>query len=142
MSRRVFNLDAYSDRELVHVVAECADPEGWTSTTDVAVRAGVGEENARSVAVRFAWMRRYGIMEKEPKRHKARWRLSEAGLEMLAGANLNHGLRAALRSLKDSEIVAASHTLAGRFRDASAPHAAMTRREWQREIRARGGGLR
>lgn len=135
MSR--FGLHDYSDRELVHLVADMSDDDGWTRPEEIAERAGIGRENARAVAMRLAWMRRYGIVEKN-RQHPARWSLTEAGEEMVAGHKLNGGTLLALRKLKDHEIVWASHTLAGRFQEAAAPHAVMTRREWQREIRRRG----
>ena len=67
-----FKLDDYSDRELVHVVVDLANDEGWTSVVDVASRVGL-KEHVQSVTVRFSWMKRYGILERSPK-VKLLWR--------------------------------------------------------------------
>lgn len=132
-----FALDDYSDRELVHVIHDLADPEGWVSVEDVAKVVGVVKGHVRSVVVRFSWMARYGILERA-KKPPTRWRLTQAGKEMVAAASKTAAASSLLHGLTDAEIVWASHTLAGRFQQAKLPHATMARREWQREFRRRG----
>ena len=134
---RSFSLEEYSDRELVHIVHDLSDPDGWVTAQEVAIRVGLTKKKTSNVTHRFAWMRRFGIMERT-KDGPTRWRLSPAGREMVQAANLN-GITGVLHRLADAELVWASHVLANRFLEAKKPHATMTRREWQREFRRRGG---
>jgi hypothetical protein len=134
---RSFSLDDYSDRELVAVVGDLGDDEGWVTTKAVARQVGLAPTNERSVVSRFAWMRRYGILERTTKGDR-RWRLTPAGHEMVEGSALTNGLLSEIRYLDPASLVWASSVLAGRFANAPTTHATMTRREWQREIRRRG----
>jgi hypothetical protein len=82
-------------------------------------------------------MRRYGIMERTSET-PTRWRLTREGKAVRDASAASDGAVAkALRRLKQSEILWASHVLAGKFQEADAPYATLTRREWQREIRRR-----
>jgi hypothetical protein len=121
-----FSLADFSDRELVHVVTDLAE-DGWTLAKDVAKRVGTHERN---VTMRFAWMRRFGILEisKEPP---TRWRLTKDGASMLH-ADRNYFK---FGNLKDADLVHASHALTQRFSRAAIPHQTMTRREWQRTFK-------
>ena len=121
-----FSLADFSDREFVHVVADLAD-DGWTLAKDVAKRVGTHERN---VTMRFAWMRRFGILEisKEPP---TRWRLTAPGVAMLNADQRKFRFS----ELKDADLVHASHSLTQRFVRAAQPHQTMTRREWQRTFK-------
>ena len=135
-----FSLDEFSDRELmlvVHDLTEKIEPESWTTAWEVAQKVNLGEEGKLHVGIRFAWMRRYGVLEKDPG-HPARWRLSAAGREMVAVAKHLSQAQREITKLSNGELVWVSHTLAGRFHRAPDAFANVTRREWQREIKRRG----
>lgn len=134
--RSSLNLDAYSDRELVHLVADLGDENGWVTVKAFAKKVGVPALHEQCVSARFAWMRRYGIMERTFTGGRL-WRLTEAGRSM-AQAEVAPATLSAIHALKDAELAWGAHTLMGRFQAARDEYATVTRRELQREIRRRG----
>lgn len=111
-----------SDRELLLVLRDVADWDGFASAVDVAERLGVrGEHPHRSVAVRLSWLKRYGAVEREHERdphtgallyrgekpvYTQRWKMTDTGMAMAVG-KLNKSQEATLDKLKDGQMLMA-----------------------------------
>lgn len=126
-----------SDREVLGLVEDQADEDGWTEAAAVATalwpRIYNGSANAesqvkaaRAVASRLAWMRRYGIVDREEK--SRRWALTREGEHLLNG-KLSGAQASAIKSLKGSTLVLAIHEVTERPADEML--ATLMRRAWR-----------
>src|SRR5215467_579662 len=70
------------DLDLMHKLVDEADNEGWVELHHLARSLGLGDDHNRNLAVRMAWMRRYGILERDDK--TGLWRLSRGGERVVA----------------------------------------------------------
>jgi len=129
-----------SDRELLHILDDLGDNDGWVSAFDLCRALGLDPDYPnRTVASRFVWLRRFGVVEKRRGRKKAsvgEWRLSKAGVDLIDG-KLDDKHEARLKRMSDSELwgelaALGEHRL--RMRQVSAR---MMRREMQRSIMLR-----
>lgn len=99
MAPRGLKLEEFSDRELIFRISDLEDDEGWVSTEDFLAAVKIDHTNPKQcVGVRFAWMKRYGVLEKDPKTTEARWRLTEAG-QAVINAGLTKGQQNALEAI-------------------------------------------
>lgn len=76
----------FSDRDLLYALEECGDNEGYATAEEVARKIGIrASKPNQSVGSRFAWLRRFGIMDFKPggKDGKGLWRLNETGESLL-----------------------------------------------------------
>ena len=128
-----------SDTEMLAIVDDLADENGWTATLDVRLQVGENIERvgARSGAgSRLAWMRRYGWLEKDPdsRPSQMRWRLTAMGHAILDGGELTKAMQNALDKLNPAQRVQLTRAVA---RDgASSPDEVRQalRREWRRSL--------
>ena len=139
-SRESMRLYDLSDKELLAIIEDVADEEGWASRNDVAAvifpfvkmegpRARV-QHALRCVGIRFAWLRRYGVLAKRDGKSKdSFWRLTSEGRNLLMG-ELSHLEREALLMLGEERLVAATTMLARHFQAANPIAATLVRREW------------
>lgn len=141
--------DDFSDRELLHVVNDLADNDGYTTSQEIAHQLGIRLETnghhvtqedhlnhgIRCVGTRFAWMVRFGFCERDEDRTK--WRLTAEGHDLMNG-RLTSGLQKALDKLDPADRVLLMREIATGYVDSSPAAAAMLRREWQRGYRRRG----
>jgi hypothetical protein len=118
-----------SDREVLLVVHDLADSEGWVNALDVADRLGMRHDRRRATAAsRLAWLRRYGAVEREflwdenqnpilnrrgEHRMGQRWRLTPIG-EAIATGTLRRAQERAIEDLDDSQFLMITRALAGR----------------------------
>lgn len=132
-------LASFSDREILHMLADLAGTEGWVDADDLVNRVGIptdaddGEELAkalrRSVGSRMAWIKKLsGCVERDEKRPGV-WRLTERGKAVIK-ANLPTELRARLEGLEELRGVDAVSVLARRYMGGSFEAANLMRREW------------
>lgn len=123
----------YTDRELLHMLNDVADEEGWATTEQLVKAIGlVSKDNdpgrpRRSVATRFTWMRRFGWVERNEE-HTA-WRLTREGADLMNGS-LRRGLQKSLKSMRDGDRVLLMREMATAYREAPRESAIMFRREW------------
>jgi hypothetical protein len=90
---------------------------------------GLDDEHAiNMISSRFAWMRRYGAMEKHPDEPK-RWRLSVMG-EMLIRGKLSKREHDQLMKMSDDKLVFMTREVTNRYRHTGAVGAQLARREW------------
>lgn len=121
--------DAFTDREMLGIVDECAkgDASGWATTTDIGIKMGWsknGDKNntpAVKVATRLAWMRDAGgLIESmkpdanttwvEPGDRDTRWRLLPDGQAILSG-KLTQTIERALEKMDVGALVALQREL-------------------------------
>ena len=138
-----------SDREVLLVLRDLADADGWAYAYDVGERLGVAEEHARRAAAnRLSWMVRYGAVEREhlkdadgkaryvnddPDRPKygQRWRLTDIG-EAIAVGKLRVAQERAVADIGEAELVLMTRLVAERARGAhNATAAKLAEREWK-----------
>jgi hypothetical protein len=121
-----------SDRELLLVLRDVSDGQGWATALDIAAQLDVIEH--RSVSVRLSWLRRYGAVEREMERdasgnirttragktvYTQRWALTGVGLAMATG-KLRAAQERAFEGLDDGQMLMATRWLTRRVQ-ASAP---------------------
>lgn len=136
----------YSDRELLHILNDTADAEGWAETADLAEVIGVtmpsvnGQHSDREkqayahrcTAMRFSWMARYGWVERDEGRTK--WRLTDIGHDLMDG-KLTKTLQNALDRLDAGDRVLVMREIGNAYRAAPDPARHMLRREGIRGFR-------
>jgi len=123
-------IDEFSDVELLAIVNDIADPDGWVTTEEVSLAVGIDAKNAlHCVGSRFAYLRRIGAMEKDETQTK-HWRLSPIGRAMVKGTLTSRESRM-LESLSDDKLLSLARGVTTRYRSTGATGAQLMRREWQ-----------
>lgn len=124
-------LSEFSDRELLHRVAELGDNEGWVTTKQFAEAVRVSHPNAtQCVGTRFGWMRRFGILEKS----RDRWRLTPVG-EAVRVARLSPSTLDALETLTPTEGMEAMSVFGELFSAVrERPEGTLIRRAWRHRV--------
>ena len=123
-------IDEFGDIELLALVNDTADPDGWVTTEEMALVTGIDAKNAlHCVGSRFAYLRRIGAMEKDLETTK-RWRLSPIGKAMVKGT-LNAREARMLENLTDDKLLSLARGVTTRYRTTGATGAQLMRREWQ-----------
>jgi hypothetical protein len=118
----------YSDRELLALVRDLQDEEGWTSTESLLNRLKLDHENpAQCVATRMGWMGRYGAVEKSDKGGK--YRLSPIGEVMVSG-KLTKTTEKVLDGIKPDQMLLVTRWLGERQRNSEDTAKSLIRREW------------
>ena len=137
-----------SDVEILGIVDDLADENGWTATHAVRLQLGenVTDTDKRSgIGIRLAWLRRYGWLEKGEREKieqsdgawvwTTRWRLTAMGHALLDNPSLSKAVESALSKLNPAqrlkltrEMGEAGHGTVPEIRSA-------LRRQWQRSMR-------
>lgn len=120
----------FSDREVLFKLADTLNEEGVATTYEMAHSMGLDQEQARHVAIRLAWMARFGVVKKQGTRSgETLWTLTPAGRSMLDG-KLSGGARDLIGALSDAQKVTVMEALAGRAKQ-NRLWGTMLRRQWQ-----------
>jgi hypothetical protein len=136
-----------SDREILLIMIDLAETDGWVLALDVADRLAMkGDHPHRMVASRLAWLRRYGAVEREllwdehgnaiinragEHKHGQRWRPTDVGRAIAQGA-LRKAQETALAGITDEQLVLVARHVAERARGASSETSAkLVEREWK-----------
>ena len=128
---------AFSDRDLIHVVNDHADEEGWITGPAL---AEVLEVDPRAAGSRLSWMHRFGLLDREVQGSRPRFRLSKAG-KALHDATLSDSAEKVLTSLGSGALgVAALGALMSKREGETLARAA--RREFRYWDAKRPGGPR
>jgi hypothetical protein len=135
---RDMTLMGISDTELLAIVDDVADEDGWAMTTVVRLQLGENpDEHGKSgVGTRLAWMRRYGWLEGQGTGSKAdpkRWRLTAVGHALIENPKLAKGVEASLAKLSASQRLVVAREIAEAGAQSSAIRDAL-RRQWSRSI--------
>lgn len=129
MARHRLTLYDYSDIELLHMMLDEADPEGWVGVHDLAEALAIDAKHpAQHVGVRLGWMRRYGAVERHPD--EPSWRPTAMGRALVL-SGIDGDQRAALEGLTSEQMLALTRMLAGRYRRVGETAAHLMRREWR-----------
>lgn len=132
-----FNNAAISDRELLALVLDALGADGQATTSEVADRVALQADRPLiSVGTRLAYLRRVGMLERDPNTRG--WFLTPAGESLVAG-RLTAAARRALADLDGGAAWAATEALAALLRDARSDQATMMRRQWQHGWLQRNG---
>ena len=123
-----------SDTELLAIVDDNADENGWTLNADVRVALGEDVEAVKhsGAGSRLAWMRRYGWLEREPE--TGRHRLTAMGHAILENPKLSRAVESALEKLNPAQRLALTRNIAEGGTHAPDEVRTALRREWQRNL--------
>jgi hypothetical protein len=118
----------FRDLDLMLKLVDEGDDEGWVETRALAAALGAEEdEKVHGVGVRLAWMRRYGMLEYDDKRHV--WRLSPGG-ERVTKARLRAAASKQIDAVPDESLVDVMAHVTTRYRLGDPMMATMLRREF------------
>ena len=134
-------LDGISDSELLAIVEDLANEDGWTHTLDVRMQLGENVEGpGRSgVGPRLSWLKRYGWL-KQHQDDRRLWQLSAAGHALLDNPRIGTAVERAMSGFGPAQWLALTRELgqAG-FAQPLEVRTAL-RRQWHRSlIRGRVG---
>jgi hypothetical protein len=144
--RSLKNID-FSDRELLHVLSDVADDDGWATTPELGQTLGIVAPETmvtpnqkiayvhRCVGARYAFMKRAGWVERDETRTK--WRITRIGRDLMMG-NLSKALENSLGKLKPGDRVLVMRSLTQAYRADRVESATMLRREWQHGAQRNG----
>lgn len=77
-------LREYSDRELMEIIAECEDDDGYVDTRSIVDTVNIVHDRPNTcVACRLSWMRRFGYIDKHPKQ-KGVWKINARGRALVS----------------------------------------------------------
>jgi hypothetical protein len=144
------SLFGISDSEILGIVDDLADENGWTATYDVRIQLGekMDQSDRKSgIGPRLAWLRRYGWLERGEREKieqsdgtwvwTQRWRLSAMGHALLDNPDLSKAIETALSKLNPAQRLALTREL-GDAGNTTAPEIrAALRRQWQRSMHLR-----
>lgn len=151
--RRIRDMTLYgmADSELLAVVDDVADENGWATTFSVRYQLGEdpwlprkGEGPTSGVGMRLAWLRRYGWVERGPNvkvesdeadygwRWSTSWRLTAMGHALLDNPGLSRSVERALDGLNPAQRLRLTRELGEAGLDAPTEIRYALRREWQR----------
>jgi len=140
------SLFGISDSEILGMLDDLADENGWTTT--VALRIQLGEDlstpEKSGVGPRLAWLRRYGWIERGEREHvesedggwrwSQNWRLTAMGQALLDHPELGKQVENALSKLNPAQRLRLTREL-GDAGSATAPEIRdALRRQWQRSM--------
>jgi hypothetical protein len=124
-----------SDTELLAIVDDLADENGWTFTVSVRVQVGENVEQVghrSGVAPRLGWMRRYGWLERSPD--TGAWRLTAMGHAILDNPDFSTTVERALQRLNPAQRVKLAREIGESAHDAPVEIRAALRRQWTRSL--------
>jgi len=136
------NLYAFSDEELLALVKDNLDQEGWVTSAELADAIGLDPEDdnrSHCVAQRLSWMVRFGVVQKDKEKVPARWTITGRGIVILE-ATFSADLQAALAKMKGDALWRLARDVTTRYGQADQASAVMVRRSFQRAHKLRSNG--
>jgi hypothetical protein len=124
-----------SDTELLAVVDDLADENGWTPTREVRLQLGENIEEVghhSGFGPRLGWMKRYGWLERSPE--TGAWRLTAMGHAILDNPELSRAVENALDKLNPAQRVQLAREIGESGAHAPNEVRAALRRQWQRSM--------
>lgn len=125
----------FSDRELLHIINDLRNEDGWTSSQEVAEELGIQADHpAQCVGQRMTWLARYGCVEKH-KDEKHMWRITDFGESIMRG-KLSKGAERQLENMDEGQLLLATRMVTARYRgmanssNGQGRAAWLLRREW------------
>ena len=117
----------YRDLDLMLAASEVVNDDGNLSTEDLAARLGM-EDDMRAVAMRLAWMRRYGVFSRDDERKT--WRLTRAGERHIEAKQIAAASES-IEVVPDEALIDVMAHVTSRYRHGDPVTAALLRREFQ-----------
>lgn len=117
----------YRDLDLMLAAAEAANDDGELSTEDLAMHLGM-DSDMRAVAMRLAWMRRYGVFSMNE--NTRRWRLTRAGERHIEAKKLAAASES-IEVVPDEALIDVMAHVTARYRHGDPVTATLLRREFQ-----------
>jgi hypothetical protein len=118
----------FRDLDLMMRLEDEGDEEGWAETEALARALGLSDNGGpRHVGSRFAWMRRYGMIERHEQTKM--WRLTEGGRRVIQ-AKVRAATSLEIEALEDEAFVDVMAKVGQRYRHGSPMLAHMLRREF------------
>lgn len=140
-SRRDLSLWGISDTELLHVIDDLADEDGWVNSYDVRHQLGEHPDEPdphSGVPTRLAWLKRYGWLERSLE--TGLYRLTAVGSVIIERPGLSKTVERALEGLSPAQRLTLTRELAENGATAREEIRTALRREWQRNLGRRPGG--
>lgn len=116
----------FRDLDLMLKLEDEANDEGWVETESMARALGF-EDDLKPLGSRFAWMKRYGMIERDDKTKL--WRLTIAG-QRVVQAKLRAATSREIEALEDESFIDVMAKVGQRYRHGSPMVAHMLRREF------------
>ena len=133
-------LENYSDREVLHLMNDLADENGWVLIEHLAERIGIrvaGMSDAqlaiharRCLGVRLGWIKRLSATVEQKGDEHGVWRLTSLGQQVVK-AKLNASIDNALGQMNEANLLNAIDVVSRRYIRANQNTANLLRREWQ-----------
>src|SRR5215469_5947083 len=116
---RSFDLYAFSDEELLALVKDNLDEEGWVTSLELADAIGVPDDEPNrlsGIGVRLGWMQKFGAIRKDdrPPLVPSRYTLTGRGIVILE-ATFSKGLETQLANLKGDALWRLARTVTERY---------------------------
>jgi hypothetical protein len=135
-----------SDSELLAIVDDLADENGWTSTFEVRVQLGehpedVEQKGRSGVGPRLSWLKRYGWLEKgelterdESHRRYQTYRLTAMGHALIDNPELKRTVENALLTLNPAQRLRLTRELGEGGHESPDEIRNALRRQWARSL--------
>lgn len=137
MSLTLYDLN---DRELLYRLDDVADADGGATSEEIARALGLTGVEARNVAQRLSWLRRYGAVEARQAERRDDdgtlmkvkvWHLTDDGERFVFG-HMNQRQRASFEKLDDAAMLDLTELMTERYQVLAASTAGnLIRRQWQ-----------
>lgn len=124
----------YSDRELLSILAEISDEEGWATTAEVADAVDLDTRHPNNcVGVRFAWLRKFGALERNSR---GKWRMTTLGYALMSG-ELNSAQERILETLDNTQMLSLMRRVSRRWMVLDQTSSTLVKREWTHGVLVR-----
>lgn len=121
-------LREFSDRDLLFIIDETADYDGWARAQYIAERIGLNTKYPeRNVSSRLAWMVRFGVIHRHPE--QVAWQLTNLG-EALRTGKISRRQQDSIDKMDDAQMLLLTRSITRRYEHASSDVATVLRREW------------
>ena len=125
-----------SDPELLGIVDDLADENGWAPTLSIRLQLGENPDEVghrSGVGSRLAWMVRYGWLERSVELPRE-WRLTGMGHAILDNPELSRTVETALAKLNPAQRLRLTREIAENGQHSPDEIRAALRRQWQRSL--------
>jgi hypothetical protein len=132
------SLHAFSDEELLAIIQERGDKDGWVTTAELSSSIGIPvEEGLSATGVRLGWMARYGVVLRDSdRRAETRWRLTKRGTQVV-NASFTKSMETSLNGLGQDALWRLARAVTDRYGGADDVSANLVRRSFLRAERRR-----